>query len=548
MKRFYSIVSILLLLTASCYAQKPWHQCYGVEYLHYDKACCEAQSKFSDSDRHCLESLPKLQYDQLIDNLNTTLQAMSICNSANTCSENIDFLEIVRQAENLHKITNGGATLAEGAADHLEAQSANLNTINTNALPSLSLVSGGTLTVPASASIIVEPDANFELPNVQFTGTAEDPVVQNHMEINSIDDAVNFNNQNLSNVNINRADFRVDHVLVTASPTELNVLQNVTVNSSELSKLTGIDTTTQELNQLAGLQLSKEQVASIHDLPSVYKTSLTTRFAGSTAATLAEAETACVADATCAGYSHAWTASITFTIYNNKVMSGTLGTAQNMPNNHISDCTALITDSSHYGILVDKNAGTCQVIANGNLDSTFWTDDTTKKLYVRKSEYSYGAATTGLPIISYVKGVGRSAAGKVVTADTDQHVQLVNNVTIEGDLDVPVGEINIEGVSLTVTAVELNQAGNLHGNITASAQELNSLSGILSTITELNTMSGVTADTTDLNRVGYSYSQVFNGECVDHEKIAFEGNGDNPCTGDGTDCIERCYQQCKAWT
>ena len=95
MKRFYSIVSILLFLTASCYAQKPWHQCYGVEYLHYDKACCEAQAKYSDSDRHCLESLPKLEYNKLFNDLNTTLQAMSICNSANNCSDNIDFLEIV---------------------------------------------------------------------------------------------------------------------------------------------------------------------------------------------------------------------------------------------------------------------------------------------------------------------------------------------------------------------------------------------------------------------------------------------------------------------
>ena len=29
--------------------------------------------------------------------------------------------------------------------------------------------------------------------------------------------------------------------------------------------------------------------------------------------------------------------------------------------------------------------------------------------------------------------------------------------------------------------------------------------------------------------------------------MAFDGDGDNPCTGDNTDCIERCYQQCTTW-
>ena len=140
-------------------------------------------------------------------------------------------------------------------------------------------------------------------------------------------------------------------------------------------------------------------------------------------------------------------------------MPGTLGPAQAMPNNHISDCLNLITDNSHYGILVDTGANTCQVISNGNRDASTWTDDASKKLYVRNSEISYGTATTGLPIVSYVKGVGRSAPSKALTADADGNVQIMQDVTIEGDLDVPVGEINIEGTALTVTALQLNQAG-----------------------------------------------------------------------------------------
>ena len=125
------ITCLFLLFTSLSLtnASEPWKHCHGLEYLHYDKSCCEAQSKFSDGARHCLETLPKLEYDELIANIGTTLTAMSTCNQNNTCSDNIDFLEIVRQVENLHNITNGGETLAAGAADHLQSQHANLDTI-----------------------------------------------------------------------------------------------------------------------------------------------------------------------------------------------------------------------------------------------------------------------------------------------------------------------------------------------------------------------------------------------------------------------------------
>ena len=44
-----------------------------------------------------------------------------------------------------------------------------------------------------------------------------------------------------------------------------------------------------------------------------------------------------------------------------------------------------------------------------------------------------------------------------------------------------------------------------------------------------------------------NYKKIFNGECTGSEILAFAGDGDNPCTGDNTDCIERCYQQCTTW-
>ena len=466
--------------------------------MHYDKACCEAQAKFSDSDRHCLESLPKLQYDKLIDELNTTLKAMSICNSANTCSDDIDFLEIVRQAENLYEITDGGATLAAGAADHLQNQSVNLNTINTGLLPTIDMASGATLRVPVSSTIDVSDGATFLLPNIEFSSTAAAPTTQGHMKVGAIETSVDFNSQNLSEVNLDLATLRIDHVSVTAKAIELNILKNATINSTELSKLTGLQTTTQELNQLAGLNLSKAQLSSLHGLPTLWA-STTTRYAGSLASSLAEAETACEADLDCEGYSQAWAATITFSITTGKVMPGTLGASQNMPNNHISDCTNLITSNAHYAILVDTTAY-CQVISDGNLDSTTWTDDASKKLYLRNSEFSYGAATTGDVLSSKSKGVGQSADAKVLTAAADGNVQIMKDVTIEGDLDVPLGVIHIDDVALTVSALDLNEAGQLKSELTVSVQEVNRMTGIQSTVAELNTMQGVTANATDLNR------------------------------------------------
>ena len=156
---------IFSLLFNSVYADKPWKQCYGVEYLHYDKTCCDSLEQYADNDRHCLESLPKLDYSKAIDDLNNTLEAMTICNSANTCSNNIDFVEVVRQAENLHNITNGGASLAEGASDHLIDKDIRLTNISSGILPSITLESGGTLFAPVGTTIDVIDGAAFILPN-----------------------------------------------------------------------------------------------------------------------------------------------------------------------------------------------------------------------------------------------------------------------------------------------------------------------------------------------------------------------------------------------
>ena len=65
-----------------CSASKLMATVLRVEYLYYDEACCETQS-ITDKSRHCLESF-QIAISKLIDDLNTTLQAMSICNSANS--------------------------------------------------------------------------------------------------------------------------------------------------------------------------------------------------------------------------------------------------------------------------------------------------------------------------------------------------------------------------------------------------------------------------------------------------------------------------------
>ena len=543
------ITCLFLLFTSLSLtnASEPWKHCHGLEYLHYDKSCCEAQSKFSDGARHCLETLPKLEYDELIANIGTTLTAMSTCNQNNTCSDNIDFLEIVRQVENLHNITNGGETLAAGAADHLQSQHANLDTISNGSLPSLVMADNRTLVFEDGAILVLEDGASIDLPSLEFNGTREDPDEISHIKIASIENTVDFNHHSLSDVNLDGATLKLNDIALTATAAALNIL--------------------------SGTGIEARHGASIANLPPNFIDSLTTTFTGTVVASLADAEAACATDVTCDGASEYYPDTATFTVHDNTVMPGTLGSVNTMPNNDIQDCVPFITAAT-TAVLVDKTVvvvetivetnvtvlefntstntstnvtsvvssnvssyapWTCQIIENGNRNSSAWTTNTNKTLHVRDPEYGYGAATTGVPLFSRVKEFGISAPSKVVTTDYAGDVTLSHNVVMEGDLDVPVGEINIEGVALTVTATELNDAGQLHGELTASAQELNRLDGILSTVSELNAIHGFTGDKSDLNRARL-------GGCSE-EVAHFTVNG-NEYAGSACSGTENCEVAC----
>ena len=551
------ITCLFLLFTSLSLtnASEPWKHCHGLEYLHYDKSCCEAQSKFSDGARHCLETLPKLEYDELIANIGTTLTAMSTCNQNNTCSDNIDFLEIVRQVENLHNITNGGETLAAGAADHLQSQHVNLDTISNGSLPTLVMADNQTLVFEDGAILVLKDGASIDLPSLEFNGTREDPDEISHIKIASIENTVDFNHHSLSDVNLDGATLKLNDIALTATAAALNIL--------------------------SGTGIEARHGASIANLPPNFIDSLTTTFTGTVVASLADAEAACATDVTCDGASEYYPDTATFTVQDNTVMPGTLGSVNTMPNNDIEDCVPFITAAT-TAILVDKTVvvvetivetnvtvleynnytntstnvtsvvasnvtsvvssnvssyapWTCQIIENGNRNSSAWTTNTNKTLHVRDPEYGYGAATTGVPLFSRVKEFGISAPSKVVTTDYAGDVTLSHDVVMEGDLDVPVGEINIEGVALTVTATELNDAGQLHGELTASAQELNRLDGILSTVSELNAIHGFTGDKSDLNRARL-------GGCSE-EVAHFTVNG-NEYAGSACSGTEKCEVAC----
>ncbi|MAD24671.1 MAG: hypothetical protein CMO44_10925, partial [Verrucomicrobiales bacterium] len=494
---FVTLFFSLLLIPSS----KASQHCTGLEYIHYDKSCCENQAQYSDPDRHCLDSVPQLEYDSVLSNLNSTLLSMSACNSENTCSEGIDFLEIVKQAENLHTITQGGATLAEGYSDHLQAQHANLDKISLSEMPDLDLKTS-TLTFEAGSNIDISPTATFEFPNIQFTGN---PSILGHITVSEIEAGVDFNDHLLSNANFDSGTLRLNHAEVLASAAELNVLQNVSVSTQELSKIKGLDSSTQELNQMHNTGVDASHAKSIANIPTVYTTSHTTKFAGSTAASVAEGKTACSADLACVGVSEFYSTPATFQNIPNKIMPGTLGNPVDMPNSHISDCLSLIT-ADVVAILVEQSSTpwNCKAIVNGNHDQSTWTDSLSHVTYLRNSEVAYGTAVSGTPIVSHVKSVGVSAPEKVVTADYNGNVKMSANVTIEGDLDVAVGEIHIAGVALSVSGLDLNAAGQLKKDLTASAQEISTLNSVLSSAAELNAMTNFAGTTASLDRTSLS--------------------------------------------
>ncbi|OUV19351.1 MAG: hypothetical protein CBC48_21955, partial [bacterium TMED88] len=324
--------------------------------MHYDKTCCDQQSAYSDESRHCLESFPKLDYDVLVADLDNTLSVMTQCNSNHTCSNGIDFLEIVKQANNLFNITNGGATVGQTSVDHLQDQNVKLDSINSGELTTLNMKTGDKLILEPNATI--QLDGAFALPNIVFTGTPAEPTDIPHMVIGEVHTTIDFNHHNLSNMNLELNTTKLNSVSLTATAAQLNQLQGVeAVVAAELDTLKDLTSTKTELNQLHATNLTASQAKMLGDIPIQYSESVTTIYAGTTEATFEIAKTKCTADHACDGYSESYPVVPTFTEYAGKKPTGTLGnkTTMSIEFNDITPCSSQLNSNSQNAIIVDSN-------------------------------------------------------------------------------------------------------------------------------------------------------------------------------------------------
>jgi len=267
-----------------------------------------------------------------------------------------------------------------------------------------------------------------------------------------------------------------EDVVVSATATELNLLDGVTATTAELNILDGVTSTAAELNALDGITAVVGELNAL-DL-------------GSTAVGTAIASKAVILDS-----------NKDYTGMRNLTISGEL------------------------------DAGSLDISGDADIDGTLETDalsingtavtSTAAELNILDGVTSTAAELNALDGITAVVGelnaldigstaVGTAVASKAVILDSNKDYTGVRNLTISGELDAATldvsGDVDVDGTletdalsingtAVTSTAAELN----ILDGVTSTAAELNILDGVTSTTAELNLLDGVTATTAELN-------------------------------------------------
>jgi len=267
-----------------------------------------------------------------------------------------------------------------------------------------------------------------------------------------------------------------EDVVVSATATELNLLDGVTATTAELNILDGVTSTAAELNTLDGITAVVGELNAL-DL-------------GATAVGTAIASKAVILDS-----------NKDYTGMRNLTISGEL------------------------------DAGSLDISGDADIDGTLETDalsingtavtSTAAELNILDGVTSTAAELNALDGITAVVGelnaldlgataIGTAIASKAVILDANKDYSGLRNLTISGELDAATldvsGDVDVDGTletdalsingtAVTSTAAELN----ILDGVTSTAAELNILDGVTSTAAELNILDGVTATTAELN-------------------------------------------------
>lgn len=259
---------------------------------------------------------------------------------------------------------------------------------------------------------------------------------------------------------------------VTATATELNVLDGITASTAELNTLDGITASTAELNTLDGITASTTELNYVDGVTSAIQTQLDGK--------AASAHTHVLADVT----------DVTATAAELNVLDGI--TASTAELNTLDGVTA--------------SASEINILDGATLTTT---------------ELNYVDGVTS-SIQTQLDGKAASAHTHVLADITDVTASAAELNTLDG-ITASTAELNVlDGI--TASTAELN---TLDG-ITASTAELNTLDGITATTTELNYVDGVTSGIQgQLDSKAPIDNPAFTGTVSLPSSIVFEGTTAN---------------------
>jgi hypothetical protein len=279
---------------------------------------------------------------------------------------------------------------------------------------------------------------------------------------------------------------------VTATNTELNMLDIAQVGMSEASKAVTADATNK-------VQLHKAKVLGELDV----QTLLIGGVQVTTSATQLNQFDGFTADASSL----------------NKLVDLVVGASDL---NKLKDVTADATDLNRADInTVGQSEASKVVTSDANGDVTFngkvtingALDVNNGQLKIAGTVVTASAAeinkldamTSTAAELNTLNGItlGQSSASKAVTADASGNVQFNGDVIISGDLDIPSGKLKLGGALLDAShdGDDINDATYHFLGLTVTASELNVLDDIQATTAELNKLHLVTATTAELNYV-----------------------------------------------
>jgi hypothetical protein len=317
---------------------------------------------------------------------------------------------------------------------------------------------------------------------------------------------------------------------VTATAAELNILDGVTSTAAELNILDGVTSTAAELNILDGATLTVTELNYVDGVTSAIQTQLdgkldesggtmtgaiamgTNKITGlGTPTDATDAATKAYVDSAAQGID--WKASV------RAATTAAVTLASNLEAGDVIDGVTLVAGNrilvknqataSENGLYVVQASGaptrSTDADADAEVTSNFavFVEEGTLNAdqgYVLTNNGAITVGTTEL-VFTQFTGLGQITAGTGLdktgnTIDIDSTVATLTGTQTFTNKTLTSPKIN-EDVVLTATATELN----VLDGITSSTAELNILDGVTSTAAELNILDGATLTTTELNYV-----------------------------------------------